>query len=137
MKKEVFELCPNCNYEVEMQWDIEADGYKAYCPRCGGRLMLCDECMHINGDYSGHCDYDGENDTCRNNKEPKPKGIDRLLGKDGECVYRICHYPENQVGNAPCYGCADRAKCNHDIFERLAAYEESGLSPEEIKALHC
>ena len=97
--------------------------------------MLCDECMHGDGDNGGACDYNNETDTCKHNKESKPRGIDRLLEKNGDLIQRICHYPENQVGNAPCYGCAKRTQCNQDIFERLLAYENSGLSPEEVEVI--
>lgn len=38
----VTEMCPNCDREVTMEWDVSVDGYKATCPHCGGRLMLCD-----------------------------------------------------------------------------------------------
>ena len=58
METEVFELCPHCGLEAHLFWDIEADGYKAYCPNCGKRLMLCDECMHGHGNDCGSCDYD-------------------------------------------------------------------------------
>ena len=54
----VVEFCPHCETEVSMEWDVETYGYKAYCPYCGKRLMLCSEC-------GGDCDY--ENDRCRYN----------------------------------------------------------------------
>lgn len=48
-------------------------------------------------------------------------------------IQRVCHYPRNQeYGNAPCYNCADRTKCNADIFDTLAMYEDSNLSPEAV-----
>ena len=62
----VTEVCPHCEEEITMEWDVETRGYKAYCPVCGGRLMLCDECFHGEPGYS--CDYDSETDTCRHNK---------------------------------------------------------------------
>ena len=42
----VVEVCPHCENEIEMRWDTAANGYKAFCPVCGNRLMLCDECLH-------------------------------------------------------------------------------------------
>lgn len=60
----VIEVCPHCENEIEMRWDTEALGYKAFCPVCGRRLMLCDECRHA-GD--GACDYDGKTDSCKHN----------------------------------------------------------------------
>lgn len=57
----------------------------------------------------------------------------RLTRRDQYGVSRECHYPKNQeYGNTPCYNCVDRTKCNADIFERLARYEDTGLLPEEI-----
>ena len=65
----VTETCPHCGTEVEMIWNVEADGYKAFCPYCGKRLMLCDECQHPNGEYCGDCDYSSLGDCCKYNPE--------------------------------------------------------------------
>lgn len=65
----VIEVCPHCETEVEMKWIVKAHGYKAYCPYCGKRLMLCDECLHPNGEFSDNCDYCSGTDTCRFNKK--------------------------------------------------------------------
>lgn len=67
-EKTVVEYCPNCETEIEMRWDIESMGYKAFCPVCGNRLMLCDECQHrTGGACTEDCDYDTRTDTCRFN----------------------------------------------------------------------
>ena len=72
-KAMVVEFCPNCETEIEMRWDVKAQGYKATCPVCGKRLMLCDECQHRgDGEYLNDCDYDSRTDTCRFN--PKVNG---------------------------------------------------------------
>lgn len=42
--KMVVEPCPHCESEIEMEWDVKTQGYKATCPVCGNLLMLCDEC---------------------------------------------------------------------------------------------
>ncbi|WP_191400072.1 hypothetical protein [Flavonifractor sp. An306] len=66
----VTEVCPHCGHEVEIHgWDTDRDGYKAVCPYCGGRIMLCDECRHCG---AGDCDYNSTTDTCRYNPGPKP-----------------------------------------------------------------
>ena len=61
----VTEVCPNCESEITMAWSTIDNGYKAFCPICGNRLMLCDECQH--GEPSFDCDYNGATDTCRHN----------------------------------------------------------------------
>lgn len=63
---QVAEVCPYCNAEVTMTWNTDVDGFKAFCPHCGERLMLCDECRHADG--SDDCDYDSATDTCKHNR---------------------------------------------------------------------
>lgn len=71
--EQVVELCPSCGNEVKMYWDVREDGYKAYCPYCGERLMLCDECKRsVTDKYGcavGVCDYSDKNDSCIHNRE--------------------------------------------------------------------
>ncbi len=64
----VTEFCPHCESEVEMHWNTDTQGFKAFCPVCGHRLMLCDECHQL----GGPCDYNSETDSCRRN--PPKKG---------------------------------------------------------------
>lgn len=59
----VVEVCPHCMNEIEMTRDTDQRGFEAFCPVCGKRLMLCDECMHL--EDSRGCDYDSKNDCCR------------------------------------------------------------------------
>ena len=63
----IVEYCPNCETEIEMRWNVEEFGYKAYCPVCGNRLMICSECRDCEGNAIG-CDYNSRTDTCRFNK---------------------------------------------------------------------
>ena len=67
----VTEWCPHCESEIEMTWNVEDRGYKAFCPVCGKLLMLCDECQHA--DDALPCDYDRETDSCRFNQKRKRK----------------------------------------------------------------
>lgn len=61
----VTELCPHCENEIEIRWDTGKRGFKAFCPVCGGQLMLCDECRHTpDGEGPSSCDYDRSTDTC-------------------------------------------------------------------------
>lgn len=73
MNKEytVTEWCPHCESEIEMTWNVDDRGYKAFCPVCGKRLMLCDECQHA--DDALPCDYNQETDSCRFNQKRKGK----------------------------------------------------------------
>lgn len=56
---EVTETCSNCMRENTLQWNVAEDGYKAYCPHCGNRLMLCGVCPIRND-----CEYNAETDGC-------------------------------------------------------------------------
>lgn len=49
---------------------------------------------------------------------------DRLLIRTKYGLERICHYRESRCGTAPCYNCPARGRCNSDIFERLADFED-------------
>jgi len=51
------EYCNVCEREIQLRWDINKDGFQAYCPVCGSRLMLCDACMHRYGEVCDDCDY--------------------------------------------------------------------------------
>ena len=46
--------------------------------------------------------------------------MERLLRRNGDQIERVCHYGHENK----CYDCADRTKCNADIFDRLAYYED-------------
>ena len=67
----VTEVCPHCQSEIEMRWNTDIDGYKAFCPVCGNRLMLCDECLHSDDDYVGGCDYNTFTDSCKHNPKER------------------------------------------------------------------
>lgn len=60
-KPEVTEVCPHCDSENTMVWDIGKEGYTARCPRCGEKMMLCDECQHADDNPRGFCDW---HDNC-------------------------------------------------------------------------
>ena len=60
MKEKIYELCPHCNAEVSVLWDMASQGYLTRCPSCGKRLLLCSECVNRDG-----CDYDQKSGLCR------------------------------------------------------------------------
>ena len=88
----VTEMCPHCESEVEMRWDTDTLGFKAFCPVCGERLMLCDECRHT--EEPSPCDYGVTGDGCWRNP-PKstlidiPLTLEELREMDGEPVW-VC-----------------------------------------------
>lgn len=51
------EVCPECGAENEIRWDINADGFEAFCPHCGAKMMLCDACSHKYGECYSDCDW--------------------------------------------------------------------------------
>ena len=88
----VTEMCPHCESEVEMRWDTDKLGFKAFCPVCGERLMLCDECRHT--EEPSPCDYGVTGDGCWRNP-PKstlidiPLTLEELREMDGDPVWII------------------------------------------------
>lgn len=68
MKRTVYEYCPHCEDEIEMEWDVENDGYQTVCPNCGKTLMLCDECLHGEGSC-GQCDFNRKTGRCRHSQK--------------------------------------------------------------------
>ncbi len=80
--KVVTECCPNCGSEIIMEWDVSERGYKAFCPVCGERLMLCGECLYDGGD---RCDFDSKSDTCKHNPGSRTnnKKSDKKETEDG------------------------------------------------------
>lgn len=67
----VDEMCPHCDTEVTITWDISTQGYEITCPVCGKNLMLCSMC---NTNDSGSCDWNNETNMC-SKKEPLKKEI--------------------------------------------------------------
>lgn len=62
MSDTIFEMCPNCDTEIGVVWDVEVDGYGVYCPHCGKKMMLCSMC-----DNHDKCDWKSDfngNSTC-------------------------------------------------------------------------
>lgn len=57
---EVTEVCPHCDKEITLLWDVQKDGYKAFCPKCGGVLMLCSMCLEDNN----KCDWCNDSESC-------------------------------------------------------------------------
>ena len=93
----VTEMCPRCESEIEMRWDTDTMGFKAFCPVCGERLMLCDECRHT--EEPSPCDYGMNGDGCwRNPPTPALPEIPPALRVEtllGAIVVKIATDPEH------------------------------------------
>jgi len=57
MLREEFEMCPHCDNEITVEWDVEKDGYEVTCPECGRKIMLCDACSHSIDNRNRYCDW--------------------------------------------------------------------------------
>lgn len=60
MKREEVEVCPHCDGEIVLQWNVEQDGYQIKCPYCGEKIMLCDACRHSDDNLNMICDWSEE-----------------------------------------------------------------------------
>lgn len=67
--KEVNDLCPYCECEVDMKWNVREQGLYAICPYCHNKFMLCNYCPATDPDSSETCDYDPEKNSCRYKQE--------------------------------------------------------------------
>lgn len=56
-RPEVTEVCPHCDSEISLTWDVEKDGYKVFCPKCGKEMMLCGYCP-----IRDKCDFETDSD---------------------------------------------------------------------------
>lgn len=56
----VTEVCPHCDCENTIEWNVVEKGYQAYCPNCGKILMLCSQCMLDTQD----CSWDEDTGLC-------------------------------------------------------------------------
>lgn len=54
----IVEWCVNCERQTVMLWNIKEDGLTAFCPYCGQKMMLCEQC-------TGDCDYSYGFDICK------------------------------------------------------------------------
>ena len=95
-----------------MVWDVDRNGYKATCPYCGGRLMLCDECQHPNGEYVGDCDYDQASDTCRYNCETNCTAAENVVKSLSEVCKARVKQASNLKKHSACIGCGYEPLCS-------------------------
>lgn len=61
----IVEYCSFCNTENEIRWDVETEGYEAFCPHCGKKMMICSECLRASDNELQTCDwFDGKCFRC-------------------------------------------------------------------------
>jgi hypothetical protein len=64
MIREEVEVCPYCDSENIIQWDVEKDGYVIKCSQCGKEMMLCDACYHSDDNKEQKCDWHVKGNMC-------------------------------------------------------------------------
>ena len=57
IEKYVVECCSLCDTENEIRWDVETEGYEAFCPHCGQPMFICSECMRAADNELQKCDW--------------------------------------------------------------------------------
>lgn len=94
----VTEVCPHCEAEVEMRWNVAADGYKAFCPHCGNRLMLndlADALENGNADTDDEeteaCGLEGTYEWLLNNFD--------IDGTAGRIIHNVLEYADRMTGD--------------------------------------
>lgn len=55
---EAVELCPHCGREnIYPMYDPEKSGWVTTCNHCGKEILLCDECLHSEGNEERKCSW--------------------------------------------------------------------------------
>lgn len=60
--------------------------------------------------------------------------LKRLTKRTVGGIARVC-WSDKHKEVVGCYGCSELPECNSKMFERLAEYEDTGLTPEQIVEL--
>ena len=82
---EVTEMCPHCQNEVTVQWNVEKDGYELYCPYCGFPIMLCSMCDAREGKV---CDWEEINGCKHSDERYRDYFYKHLSCKNGQEIAR-------------------------------------------------
>lgn len=103
MLREEIEMCPHCDTEITIEWDVEKDGYEVSCPNCGEKIMLCDACFHSDDNRFQYCDW------CK-------EGCFRKTGRNAtKYRYRVVDYWDVWSDEDGGYIVNDVAKTNYVI----------------------
>lgn len=115
------EMCPHCEQEVKIRWNVNKDGFKAYCPHCGKRLMLCNACQHRYGESCDDCDYCGKTDTCRFNKNKEETDVTDTMRKILEETERV-NKLDAEVKKAVSKVSAETGLCRAEKLREIEAF---------------
>lgn len=60
----ISEICPHCENENTLYWNEAKDGYKAFCPHCGKKMMMCSACLNAADNIMQRCNWDEIAQSC-------------------------------------------------------------------------
>lgn len=123
-KYEVTEVCPHCEREITLNWDVEADGYQIFCPECGKAVMLCSMCDRSPCDWSEKgCKHSKDNYETINNygwipvEERMPENEDYVfMSIAGWPITMIGRYKIDAEGGAFYIGDEDNSCVSQNLF---------------------
>lgn len=116
MERVEVEVCPYCNNEISMRWDVERDGYQINCPFCGEKIMLCDACRHSDDNPEQKCDWCEQRNCFR---KPKSIPLIRILQKKIKDCYAKGMHGYDEIMSLFKKDFATRVtKTNHDILKK-------------------
>lgn len=108
---EIEEVCSKCNALINTNWNLKEHGYVMYCPFCGTKVYLCNQCPLCS---EGNCN----DNVCPAKIQELLKSIDKDIdGVENEMVYlnsevSLIEDMEKIDDNTPLY----IANCNIESF---------------------
>lgn len=108
---EIEEVCSQCDGLINTNWNLKEHGYVMYCPFCGTKVYLCNQCEFCS---EGNCN----DNVCPAKIQELIKTIDKnIVGVENESVYLNGSITliENMYSvdeNTPLY----IANCNIEMF---------------------
>lgn len=108
---EIEEVCSQCDGLIKANWNLKEHGYVMYCPFCGTKVYLCNQCEFCS---EGNCN----DNVCPAKIQELIKTIDKnIVGVDNESVYlngsiTLIENLNSADENTPLY----IANCNIEMF---------------------
>ena len=140
MQEYITELCPHCEKEITLSWDVENDGYQIYCPSCGKVIMLCGMCDRSPCDWTENgCKHSDE--RYRRNNDGWIPVEERLPEEDGIYIIDDRTFNSSWIHTAG-FKASSKAWCeNHGVYydDKYGRYEDGRVIawqslPEPYKA---